>query len=90
MLTGRLPFEGSALTVLVKLLEEAPPPPSTLRLDLDAAVDSIVIKAMSRRPEDRYRTAQEFIDVLDVWLAAHAPRPAPAGGPSEGAFLGEL
>ena len=90
MLTGRLPFQGSALTVLLKLIDETPPPPSSLRPDLDPALDRIVVKAMSRQPEDRYQSAQEFIDALDGWLAAQSSRPAATASSQEGVFLGEL
>src|SRR5262249_6691782 len=35
LLTGRLPFEGSVLTVLGRILTQDPPPPSRHRGDLD-------------------------------------------------------
>src|SRR5437763_1383379 len=39
MLTGRLPFEGPPLTVLAKIVHEAPPPPRGLRPDLDPELE---------------------------------------------------
>src|SRR5437868_5816746 len=42
MLTGRLPFEGTPLAVLTKITQEAPPPPSRWRADLDAALEAIL------------------------------------------------
>src|SRR5262249_2928716 len=48
---------------------EAAPPPSQFRGDLDPALEAVVQKALARRPEDRYRTAREFAEALDRWLA---------------------
>src|SRR5262249_52998391 len=68
MLTGSQPFEGSAISVLLKVLNEPPPAPSMLRAGLDRALEAIVLKGMARWPEGRYQSAQEFIDALDGWL----------------------
>jgi PAS domain S-box-containing protein len=78
MLTGRLPYEGSALTILLRQLDEAPPPPSSLRAGLDPALEAIVLKAMSRQSADRHQSAQQFIDALDGWLAKLPPSIATA------------
>jgi WD40 repeat protein/serine/threonine protein kinase len=67
LLTGRLPFEGSSINVLWKIGNEDPPAPSSLRPDLDLALEAIVLKAMARRTEDRYTSAVEFRAALDQW-----------------------
>src|SRR5262249_23536827 len=46
---------------------ETPPPPSHFRADLDPTLERIVAKAMSRRPEERYGSAQEFAKALANW-----------------------
>jgi type VI secretion system protein ImpC len=69
MLTGRLPFEGPTLTILARITSETPPPPSQFRPDLDPVLQGIVLKAMARRPEDRYRDARSLADDLDRWMA---------------------
>jgi tRNA A-37 threonylcarbamoyl transferase component Bud32 len=65
MVTGRLPFEGPALTVLAKILHEEPPPPSTLRPGLGPDLQAIIRKAMAKRPPERYQSAHEFAKVLE-------------------------
>jgi Protein kinase domain/Ankyrin repeats (3 copies) len=64
MLTGRLPFEGPPLTVLNKILHDPPPALASLRPYLDPRFDSILIKAMAKEPEGRFRSAREFSDAL--------------------------
>lgn len=44
-------------------------PPSSVRPDIPPALDQIVLKALSRRPEGRYRTARELAVALESWLA---------------------
>ena len=75
ILTGSMPFQGSAITVLMKVLNETPPPPSTLRTDIDPEFEAIILKGMGRRPQERFQSAQEFIDAIDGWLAAPTNRP---------------
>ncbi len=68
MLTGRLPFEETDPLALLYQIGQEPPPPSRFRPDLDPALETIVQKAMARRPEERYRSARELIAALDGWL----------------------
>ncbi|MBI3463689.1 MAG: protein kinase [Planctomycetes bacterium] len=63
-LTGRLPFEGPAHTILHKIIHESAPLPSTLRPDLNPALENIILKAMAREPGSRYKSAQAFADAL--------------------------
>jgi len=74
-LTGERPFAGSSTTTMQKVLKQDPLPPSTLNVTLPASVDAVVQKALAKRPEDRFQSAQEFADAL---RAALAPAPARA------------
>jgi type VI secretion system protein ImpC len=82
MLTGRLPFDGPVLAVLSRIQTEAPPPPSQLRPDLDLALEAMVLRAMARRPEDRYPDARAFADDLQRWLAGSPPAAVSAPPPA--------
>ena len=69
LLTGRLPYSGTGAEVLWKMDHEAPPPaPSTLTPGLDPAMELIVLRAMARRPIERYQTARELAQALAGWL----------------------
>ncbi|MBE0591649.1 MAG: serine/threonine protein kinase, partial [Gemmatimonadales bacterium] len=70
MLAGVPPFVGPTMQdVLARLLTEDPPALGSVRPDLPAAVASTVARAMARRPEDRYQTADELVAALREALA---------------------
>jgi eukaryotic-like serine/threonine-protein kinase len=61
MLTGSLPFRGdSAVTVALKHVNEQPPEPVELVPGLPYSLNQIVLKALAKDPDLRYRTAAEF------------------------------
>ncbi|HLA94970.1 MAG TPA: serine/threonine-protein kinase, partial [Pyrinomonadaceae bacterium] len=69
MLAGSQPFTGTTPTdVMMRHIEEPPPPLSAFRQDLPAALEPVVIKALAKDPDARYQTAAEFID--DLLIAA--------------------
>src|SRR2546426_316106 len=63
-LTGERPFAGSATTTMQKVLKEEPLPPSTLNVQLSPAMDAVVRKALAKRADERFQTAQEFADAI--------------------------
>ncbi len=77
MLTGSIPFHGPNVTAL--LAQHLTEPVSSIRerapeLDLPAALDPIIARAMAKKAHDRFATAQEFIDAIDaVDLTSPAP-----------------
>jgi serine/threonine-protein kinase len=66
MLTGKVPFAGdSAIEIAMKHVNELPKPPSSLRPEIPPELDQIVLRALAKDPEDRYQTAEEFIEDLE-------------------------
>ena len=66
MLTGSVPFSGDTpLEIAMKHLSAIPEPPSAKRPEVPHELDSIVLRALAKRPEDRYQSAEE----MDVDLA---------------------
>jgi serine/threonine-protein kinase len=64
-LTGRLPFEADTPWALIaKHLEETPPDPRSINLDVPEALAQVVLRAMAKDRERRYRTAEELHDAL--------------------------
>jgi eukaryotic-like serine/threonine-protein kinase len=68
MLTGSLPFTGNnALEVMVKHVNEAPTPPRQRRPDLDISpgLEAITLRALAKRREERYQSAEEMLAALN-------------------------
>jgi serine/threonine-protein kinase len=64
LLTGEKPFEGGLTAIMHKVINTEPPPPSALSVTVPHAFDLVVQKAMAKRPEDRYATANDFAAAL--------------------------
>jgi serine/threonine-protein kinase len=65
LLTGRPPFQGdSVVAVPVQHLERTPPSPRTLRAELSAAAEAVVLRALAKNPADRFASAVEMRDAL--------------------------
>jgi serine/threonine protein kinase len=61
MLTGRVPFRGpTTLAIAYKQVHEDAPLPSSLNPELTPDIDRVVLKAIAKRPEERYASAREF------------------------------
>jgi serine/threonine protein kinase len=61
MLTGRLPFDGQVEQVMVySIINEDPQPLSALRRGLPADLGRIVLKALAKRPEERYQHTDDL------------------------------
>ena len=71
-LTGRVPFEGeSAVAVALKQVSEAPRRPSAINPNVPPALDAVVMRALAKEPEARFKDADAFLRALDA--AERAP-----------------
>src|SRR5581483_10314172 len=69
LLTGRTPFSGPPAAVVYRVIHHDPPAPRTIRPNLPPDLETICLKAMARRPTDRYPMCRMFADDLGRWLA---------------------
>jgi serine/threonine-protein kinase len=61
MLTGRAPFTAdNPVAVASKHVLEDAPPPSRLNPDVAPQLDAVVMRALSKNPDDRYQDAEEM------------------------------
>lgn len=67
-LCGKLPFEGTTIRVLTKIVTTRPCAPSTILAHVDPELERICQKAMARHSADRYSTAAKMVAELDRWL----------------------
>ncbi len=66
LLTGRPPLEGATLPETVqKIRQQEPERPKKYQLSVPDAFEGIVMKMLAKRPEDRYRSAQELVEQLE-------------------------
>jgi serine/threonine protein kinase len=80
-LTSERPFRGAGVfAVQQKILYEQPVPPTVLNPLLSPAFDRIVMRALAKRPEDRYPSAAAFREDLRRALNGEsiAQQPPPA------------
>jgi serine/threonine-protein kinase len=66
MLTGRVPFEAeSPVTIALRQVSERPAPPSQINPAVPPALDAVVMRALEKEPERRFRDADDFIAALE-------------------------
>lgn len=69
LLTGRPPFRGeTAMEIYQKILEDEPELPSELNDEVPRSLEVITLKAIEKRRERRYQSAQAFADDLQRFL----------------------
>ena len=68
LVVGQAPFTSSdadgPFTLMAKHVQAPPKPPSVYRPGLDMGLEEVILKALSKRPEDRYQSGQEFDDAM--------------------------
>ena len=69
LLAGRLPFRGSLAAITYQATHVDPTPPSELREGIDSELESICLRMMARRPEQRTATMQQVVESLTAWIA---------------------
>lgn len=73
LLTGRPPYQGSPVQVVLDILAGEPPLPSALNAEVPQALDAIFRKATRLDPSDRYADGADLSADLDRFLAGDAP-----------------
>jgi serine/threonine-protein kinase len=70
ILTGQPPFGGTdTQELLQKVIHEAPRRPSTLSVGVPPALEAVCLKALSKRPRERYESVKALADEVRHWLA---------------------
>ena len=80
MLTGRRPFDAvEPMALAQQVMQGVVEPPTSVRPALPADVDSVIARAMSRVPADRWPSVSVFAEALTAALSAAADAPAGPG-----------
>jgi serine/threonine protein kinase len=68
LLTGRPPFEGGGPALIGKVDKEEPLRPRGVRGEVPEDLEAICLRCLSKRPADRYASAEEFAHALRAVL----------------------
>jgi len=68
LVVGQPPFTASEadgpFTLMAKHVQAPPKPPSVHKPGLDMRLEEVILKSLSKRPEERYQTGAEFDDAM--------------------------
>lgn len=68
--TGKLPFDGpDSVSVAMKQVQENPQPPRVVNPEISPDLEAIILKAMAKKPEERFATALDMRRALNDYLA---------------------
>src|SRR5207249_4979042 len=66
-IAGKPPFSASSpVEICAQIMRDDPMPPSLLNPDVPKDLDRITLKALAKKPNDRYQTADEMISDLGL------------------------
>ena len=82
MLTDRTPYRGEyEPAVIYSIVHEDPEPPSRIRPELPEALDAVILRALSKDPNNRYQSINEFLfDLGRIISPEHEGSPSAGGG----------
>jgi serine/threonine protein kinase len=82
MVTGVLPHEGrTPMQIIARRLNHEPEAPRKFAPGLDPRWESVILRCLSRDPQDRFRRASDSVEALTL------PREVSVAGPAEETFL---
>lgn len=74
MLTGVVPFDDpSPTSVALQHITQPPPAPRAINPQLGEALETVLLKAISKSPQDRYQSGAALVTALEKALALTAP-----------------
>ena len=85
MLTGEKPFTGEALTTIMHhILKSNPAPPHELNYMVPEALSAVVMKALSKKPQERYPDGRAMAKALRESLKDNPDMSVITGAPAAG------
>jgi serine/threonine-protein kinase len=77
MMTGSTLFGPHTMATLTyKIVNEAPPPPSTRNAAIPPGVDAVLARALAKTPDERFTKCCEFVDALAQAFSGVTATPA--------------
>ena len=75
LLTGQIPFQGGMAQMMYQHLSVIPKAPSQVNADLPPLLDAVLLKALEKKPEERFPSLTSFIEALKQVLEGIDPQP---------------
>ncbi len=83
MLAGRVPFRGTTPhATLHAVIYEPPPPPCKVNPRLSHALETVILRALAKRPEERFQTGRALADAVRRARAGTAVKVPTLGRPT--------
>jgi serine/threonine-protein kinase len=76
LLTGRPPFTGSTTGAAASIVMDPPPSLRELRVEIPAALEAAIMRALEKDPARRYAEVQSFAQAIAPYGATFVPQPA--------------
>src|SRR5215469_6192335 len=73
LLTGRSPFVGGMEQLMFQHFNEQPPPPSAFNAHLPAALEAVILRALAKKPEDRFPSIADFAVAFEEAVDTASP-----------------
>ena len=65
LVTGKKPFDGdNSFTIMKAHTEQAPPSPAAANPNIPEALSAIIQRAMAKKPEERFQSADAFLQAI--------------------------
>ena len=75
MLTNKVPFDAeTAAAIIYKHVHEKPERPRKINPNISPQAEAAVLKAIAKKPEDRYQNMKEFRVALEALLGGKSPK----------------
>ena len=90
MVTERKPFVGDDIqTVRKKILDETPEPPATINPRMNLSVSTVIMRALSKSPEERYEHGHDLLADLEKAKETTQAKTAKDAKPPKGLVIPE-
>ncbi len=73
LLVGRAPFEGRLESIMFKHVNIVPPSASSLMSALPSAFDEVLLRALAKKPEERFASIADFASAFQAVCDAELP-----------------
>lgn len=78
LLTGQSPFQGSMQQLMYQHLFQSPMPPSACNPRIPQSVDAVILRALAKKPEDRFSSVSDFANAFEQAWQSEAVTLVPA------------